>query len=67
MVSLVNVFGVIGITGDLLGYFGFPVGLKMGIESMLNLDRNGMIYPVYMKPPFPTNATYYLYEVLNPK
>lgn len=66
MVSLLNLFGVLGITGGLLGYFGFPMGLKMGVNSLLNLSENGMVYPLYMKPPFPSNASYYLYEVVNP-
>lgn len=67
MVSAVTILGMLGLTGGLIGYFAYPIGVKMGIDYVINLDQGGMVYPLYMNPTFATLAKYHLYEVLNPR
>lgn len=67
MVSFLAIFGVLGLVGGSINYFVYPTTLKMGLDAMINLSENGMVYPAYMNPPFPLNSTYYIYEVLNPR
>lgn len=67
MVSAMMLLGLVGLVGGGINYFTFPLGLKMGLRSFINLGKNGMVYPVYMNPPFHSNSTYYLYEITNPR
>lgn len=67
MVSFLTVLGVLGLSGGLAGYFVFPMGMEFGVKSMINLGENGLVYPKYMNPPFKSTASYYIYEIKNPR
>lgn len=67
MVSALSIVGFVGVFGALIGYFTFPMAIKFGITYFVNLSQNGMVYPLYMNPPFPSIAAYYLYEITNPR
>jgi len=67
MVSLVSVVGLWAFSGGLLGYFFYPLGVRLGVKWVMNLAENGMVYPAYMKPPFPSESRFYLFAIENPR
>lgn len=67
MISLVTLFGSLALAGGGVGYFIFPMGLSTGIKSLINLKEGGMVYPVYMEPPFTTTTEFRLYAITNPR
>lgn len=67
MVSLITIVGALALVGGGASYYGLPKGLEMVIPSIINLKENGMVYPIFMNPPFPSIAQYYVYELMNPK
>lgn len=67
MFSLVTLAGAMALVGGTVGFFAFPKGLSMGLKSALNLAETGMVYPLYMSPPFPTSSVFHLYAIKNPR
>lgn len=67
MVNVVTILGVLGLVGGGLNYFIYPTTLKMGLDAFINLKEGGMVYPAYMEPPFPSNSSYFIYEITNPR
>lgn len=67
MVSILTIVGTLALVGSSIGYFTFPAAVKMGVDSMINLAENGMVYPGYMNPPIPSQATYHIYAIKNPR
>lgn len=61
------ILGSLAAAGGGIGYFAFPLGLNIGVKSMINLKENGMIYPLYMNPPFGTKSEFRLFSIQNPK
>lgn len=66
MVAILTAFLALTAIGGGVGYFVFPVGLKMGIKQAINLKENGMVYPVYVKPPFKSRSEFHLFAITNP-
>lgn len=67
MVSGVAILGSLVLAGGSVGYFTFPAMMSMIIGSLINLSENGMVYPLYMNPPFPATSSFRLYEIANPR
>lgn len=67
MISFLTIAGALALVGGSVGFFTFPMGVKMGIKMAINLKENGMVYPIYMTPPFPTKSTFYLFAIKNPR
>lgn len=67
MVSFLTILGALALAGGSVGYFMFPLGLNMGIKSFINLKENGMVYPIFMKPPFGGRSEFRLFAIRNPR
>lgn len=67
MVSVITILGLLGLVGGGMNYFTFPIGLKVGLDTFINLKESGMVFPAYMNPPFPSNSTFYICEITNPR
>lgn len=67
MLDLLAILGALTAAGAGVGTFIYPVGLKFGLESMINLKQSGFVYPLYMSPPVRLKSSYYIYEVQNPR
>lgn len=67
MASLLTVLGVIATLAGPIGYLSFPAGVELGIKSFINLKEDGMVFPAYSNPPIGSLASFYVFEVKNPR
>lgn len=66
-VGFVSILAALAVVGGGVSYFTFPVGLKAGLEQAINLKENGMVYPLYMNPPFGSTTLFKIFSIKNPK
>lgn len=67
MVSILAIIGSLALVGGSIGYFTFPMSLSYGLTNMINLKSDGMVFPLYSDPHFPSTTTFYIYEIANPR
>lgn len=65
MVAMLALLGAMMAVGCGTGYFITPKAIEFLVPKLINLAENGMVYPIYMAPPFPMKSRYYLYEIKN--
>ena len=66
-IGVMTILGAMALVGGGVSYVGFPMGLKFGIEKAVNLKEGGMVYPLYMNPPFASSTTFKIFSITNPK
>jgi len=67
MVAVITILSSLSLVGGAIGYFAFPTIVASAVKSLINLSENGMVYPLYMDPPFATQSRFYLFDVTNPR
>lgn len=67
MVSFLTIAGTMALMSGSIGYLIFPMALTFGVKQAINLAENGLVYPLYMNPPFATRSSFHLYAIRNPR
>lgn len=67
MVSWFTLVAALTAGGGLLATFALPSGLEFMLPNFLNLKQSGVVYPMFVNPPFKLRSSYYLFEIKNRK
>lgn len=67
MVATLTLLGALMAVSAGGAYFTMPKSIEMLLPKFVNLDKNGMVYPMYIAPPFALKSRYFVFEIVNKK
>lgn len=67
MVATLTILGALMAVSAGGAYFTMPKSIEIMLPKFVNLDKNGMVYPMFVAPPFALKSRYYVFEIVNKK
>lgn len=67
MVNFLTLVGALGLFGGGIGYFAVPASISLSISYFLNLSESGLLFSLYMNPPFGMKSKFMLLAITNPR
>lgn len=65
MVATLTILGAMMAAGSGTSYFTVQKSIEMILPKVINLAPNGMVYPMFIAPPFKLRSRYFVFELLN--